>query len=227
MGLEINKVHCGDCLELMKRLPNESIDLIVTDPPYNLNKGFLNDNLEESEFIGFLSQVFNEFARVIKPKKAVIIFFDSGKNLPLFWRSLFKSNLVFQKGCTFYKPNDCSMPHNSVLRTSEFFFICSSSLELHTNRDKYIHDCLSFNYTKLEDWYHPTAKNIEVINECILSHTIENELVLDSFLGSGTTAVACVSLNRRFIGIEIEPKYVQIAERRIRNTREQTKLGSF
>ena len=120
--LELNKIYCMDCLEGMKQLEDNSIDLIVTDPPYNLNKDFENDNLEENDFINFLLPIFNELARIIKPKHSVIIFFDNGKKLPLFWKCLFKSNLKFQKGCNFYKPNDCSMPHNRILRTSEVFY---------------------------------------------------------------------------------------------------------
>ena len=119
--LEINKIHQGDCIDLLKDIPDNSVDLIVTDPPYNLNKDFENDNLPEKEFIEFLSPIFDEMARVIKPKHSVIIFFDSGQKLPLFWKCLFKSHLKFQKGCNYYKPNDCSMPHNRILRKSEVF----------------------------------------------------------------------------------------------------------
>jgi DNA modification methylase len=77
--LEVNKIYNMGCLEGMRQLDNDSIDLIVTDPPYNLNKDFANDNLNEQEFIEFLTPIFNEMARIIKPKHSVIIFFDLWK----------------------------------------------------------------------------------------------------------------------------------------------------
>ncbi len=128
-----------DCLEGMKQLEDDSIDLIVTDPPYNLNKDFVNDSLKEEDFINFLTPILNEMARVIKPKHSVVIFFDSGQKLPLFWKCLFKSNLKFQKACNFYKPNDCSMPHNRILRTSEVFYVCSKTEVLNHDGDIYIY----------------------------------------------------------------------------------------
>jgi site-specific DNA-methyltransferase (adenine-specific) len=213
--LEINQIYNMDCLEGLKLLPDDSVDLIVTDPPYNLNKDFENDNLSEREFIDFLTPIFDEMARVIKPKHSVIIFFDSGQKLPLFWKCLFKSKLNFQKGCNFYKPNDCSMPHNRILRKSEVFYVCSKTPELNHDGEKYIHDCLVGNHTKKESWYHPTAKNINVIRECVLSHSCKGEVVLDPFMGSGTLALACYQTGRRYLGFEIDSNYVEIAQKRL------------
>ena len=213
--LEINMTHNMDCLKGLKLIPDSSIDLIVTDPPYNLNKDFANDNLSEKEFINFLTPIFNEMARVIKPKHSVIIFFDSGQKLPLFWKCLFNSKLKFQKGCNYYKPNDCSMPHNRILRTSEVFYVCSKTPELNHEGDKYIHDCLIGNHTKKESWYHPTAKNINVIRQCVLSHSIKGQIVLDPFMGSGTLALACNQTERNYIGFEIDSNYIDIQTKRL------------
>jgi len=214
--IELNKVYCMDCLEGLKLLGDNSVDLIVTDPPYNLNKNFANDNLVEEDFINFLTPIFNELERVIKPKYSVIIFFDSGKKLPLFWKCLFKSRLKFQKGCNLYKPNDCSMPHNRTLRTSEVFYICSKTEELHHEGESYIHDCLIGNHTKKDkSFYHPTVKNLKITREIIKSHSCKNWIILDPFMGSGTTAVACKQLGRNFIGFEISQEYVDICNKRL------------
>ena len=212
----INRVHNADCLEFMKQMKDKSVDLVLTDPPYNLQKDFENDNLSEKNFICFLTPIFNELARIIKDKHSVIIFFDNGKKLPLFWKTLFSSKLLFQKGGTFYKPNDCSMPHNRILRKSEVFYICSSTPQLNHDGDKYIHDCLIQNHIKKEKWYHPTAKNINLIKDLTYSHSKENDIVFDPFLGSGTTAVAAKQLKRNFIGIELNEKYCKIAQDRLR-----------
>lgn len=223
MKIELNNIYCMDCLEGLKLISDNSIDLIVTDPPYNLNKSFQNDNLEENDFIGFLTPIFNEMARIIKDKHSVIIFFDAGKKLPLFWKCLFKSKLNFQKNCTWYKPNDCSMPHNRILRTSEVFFICSSTEVLNHDGEKYIHDCIISNHKSKEKWKHPTAKDKGIIMEIIKSSSIEGQTIVDPFMGSGTTAVACKQLNRNFIGFELEQKYVDLANKRL----EQGNLKNF
>ena len=204
-----------DALQGLKQLEDNSVDLVLTDPPYNLKKDFANDNLTEEEFINFLTPIFNELARVIKPKHSVIIFFDSGKKLPLFWKCLFKSKLRFQKGCNLYKPNDCSMPHNRTLRTSEVFYICSKTDELHHEGEGYIHDCLIGNHTRKEKWKHPTAKNLKITREIVKSHSVEGDLVLDCFMGSGTTALACKNLDRDYIGFEISEEYMKIINERL------------
>ena len=82
------------------------------------------------------------------------------------------------------------MPLNRILRKSEVFYICSSTPQLNHDGDKYIHDCLIQNHIKKEKWYHPTAKNINLIKDLTYSHSKENDIVLDPFLGSGTTAVS-------------------------------------
>lgn len=213
----LNKITCGNCLEHLKNLPDNSVDLIVTDPPYNLKKDFENDNLTEEEFISFLVPIFNELYRVIKDKYSVIIFFDSGQKLPLFWKTLFASKLNFQKACNFYKPNDCSMPHNRILRKSEVFYVCSKTKQLNHGGEKYIHDCLIGNHiSKDKRFFHPTVKNIHIIKEIIRSSSLENDIILDPFIGSGTTAVACRELKRQFIGFELSQEYVDIANKRLK-----------
>ena len=213
--IELNKIYNQDCIKGLKLLEDDSVDLIVTDPPYNLKKDFENDNLSEEDFIRFLSPIFDEMARVIKPKHSVIIFFDSGQKLPLFWKCLFNSKLIFQKGCNLYKPNDCSMPHNRILRKSEVFYICSKTPELHHDGEKYIHDCLIGNHTHKESWYHPTAKNVKVIRECVLSSSLKGDIVLDPFIGSGTLALVCQQTERKYIGFEISEEYCEVAKKRL------------
>lgn len=166
--LEINKIHRGDCLELLQQLPANSVDLIITDPPY-----------------------------------------------PLFWNSLFNSQLQFQKACNIYKPNDCSYPHNRILRTSEVFYVCSKTKELCHDGEIYIHDCLLADHTKKESWYHPAAKNLRVIRTIVKSSSLNGGVVLDPFIGSGTTAVACKQTGRNFIGMELSEEYIKIANKRL------------
>jgi len=208
-------LYHGDCLEIMKDIPDKSVDLVLTDPPYNLGKDFDNDDLEEMDFIEFLTLRLNDMERIIKPKHPIIIFFDNGQKLPLFWKSLFASGLTFQKGATLYKPNDCSMPHNRILRTSEVFYVLSSTPQLNCDGDSYIHDTIIGNHKAKESWYHPTAKCYEAIFQIIRSHSIIDKVVLDPFAGSGTTLRAAKDLGRKYIGIEISEKYCEIIAKRM------------
>lgn len=126
------------------------------------------------------------------------------------------SGLYVQKAGFLYKPNDCSFPHNRILRTSEIFLVLSSTKELNSDGDKYIHDVIISNHRKKENFYHPTAKSKEAVRELILSHSKESDLVVDCFLGSGTTTVVCQETNRKFIGLEISRKYCEIALKRLK-----------
>ncbi len=82
-----------DALRGLKQLADKSVDLILTDPPYNLGKDFKNDNLTEEDYIAFLLPILNQFKRIIKPKHSIIIFFDSGKKLNLLFKCLLFSGL--------------------------------------------------------------------------------------------------------------------------------------
>ena len=214
--MDLDKTYCMDCLEGLKLLEDDSIDLVVTDPPYNLKKDFENDDLTEEQYVEFLSPIMSELARVIKPKRSVIIFFDAGKKMPLFWKCLFNSDLIFQKCGFLYKDNDESFPHNRILRKSEAWMVCSKTPELNHDGESYISDVLIFNYGHLErEWYHPTAKNIKAIRALVKSHSVQNEVVLDPFMGSGTTALAAQQLRRHFIGFEINPEFMKVIKLRL------------
>lgn len=82
--------------------------------------------------------------------------------------------------------------------------------------EKFIHDVIISNHKKKEKWYHATAKSKEAVKELVLSHSKESDLVVDCFIGSGTTAVVCKKTNRKFIGFEISKEYCKLARKRIR-----------
>lgn len=217
--MELNQIYNEEALFFLTKLPSESIDLILTDPPYNLGKDFENENLSEEEYLKFITPIMMEFKRIIKPKHSIIIFFDNGKNLSYLWKAIFESGLYHQRTCMLYKPNDCSMPHNRTLRKSEAFLILSNTKELHHDGDKFMHDVVIANHEKKEEWYHPTAKNIDAIRFLIEVNTLKQEIVLDCFMGSGTTAVACKQTGRNFYGCELNKEYIKIAEDRLKQSR--------
>jgi len=209
-----------DCLEGMKQLDDNSIDLVLTDPPYNIGKNIENDSLNEQEFLFFHTKYLFELKRVTKEKHPIAIFFNNGSNLKDYL-SIAGSILSFKRLITLYKPNDCSYPMQTMLRTSEACLVFSDNGVLNYEGSKNIHDVLTFNHVKLDKtFYHPTVKNINCIMKLIEAFTSKGNVILDPFIGSGTTAVACKRLDRQYIGFEINPEYCNIAQKRIDNVPE-------
>lgn len=215
------KLILGDCLEKMKELPDNSIDAIITDPPYGLNKDIQNDDKDTTKL---LTEALIEMKRVIKEKQPIIVFYDYGKNLPYLWRAIDKAGVFFEKGAVLYKPNDCSMPHNRWLRKSEAIWTLSKTGILNSQGEIYLHDVIKANVLPTKDFYHPTVKPLDAIRMLVQANSILGDVVLDPFMGSGTTGVACAMLGRDFIGIEIDPKYFKIAEHRINTWKGQERL---
>jgi len=211
----INQIICGDCLEIMKNIPDKSIDLVLTDPPYFLpakhyetrktfSRSFSDLVLVES----FFSLVFNEIDRILKPDGMFYIFCD-GQSYPLFYYYgyfITKTTrpLIWDKKVSF---NGYYWRHQHELI---LFGVRPEKHKIPTGKG----DIIRFSAVPIEERKHPAEKPIELIKE-LLSISKENDLILDPFLGSGTTAVACKELGRRFIGIEISEKYCEIARKRL------------
>ena len=205
----INKIICGDSLELMRDIPDKSIDLCLTDPPYGIkrDKGF--GGFEG--FRGFGKPIarrqYNDCWDNKRPDK---IYFDEilriSKNVLIFGGNYFadilpqgKHWIVWDKLNTMPTFSDCELIWTNIKRNS-------------VKKITYQYNGL---LGKEKERYHPTQKPIKLIEELIKKYTKENDLILDPFLGSGTTAVAAKNLGRRLIGIEISEKYCEVARRRL------------
>ncbi len=212
----INKIIQGDCIEVMRHLPDKSIDLVLTDPPYFLpaahyqtRKQFSRNFSDLGILEHFLKDFFNECQRITK--KVVYCFCD-GQSYPLFYFYLYpfcKSVrlLIWDKKTSI---NGYSWRHQHEL----IIFAELPGIKPIPTGDG---DILRFSAVKVDERTHPAEKPTELIDVLIKKSTTETDLILDPFLGSGTTAVACKRLNRRFIGIEISEKYCQIARDRLNN----------
>lgn len=211
----VNKVIQGDCLEVMKDIPNNTMDLVVTDPPYGICIGKMNytqsikggvakRNDYSSHNVKWdnhplTKQQLNEIIRVSKNQ---IIF---GANN--FCNILLPSRcwIVWDKRVEDKYSNDfadCELAWTSFDKPSRIIRWLWSGMLQGDMKNK-------------EKRFHPTQKPLKVIIELIQKFSNPNDLILDPFLGSGTTAVACKMLNRRFIGIEISPEYCEIARKRL------------
>ena len=205
-------------------MEDNSVELVLTDPPYNIKKEIENDNLNLDEFKIFTKKYLKEIKRIIKQNRPILIFFNTGESLAEFI-SIAKDILKFKKYINWYKPNDCSFPLNTVLRKSEALLLFTKGDVLKYKADKNIHDCLIFNH-KIKDhsFFHPTVKNLLLMETIILAFSKKNDLVFDPFMGAGTTGVAALKLKRNFLGIEIDSNYFEIAKKRIGEWENQSRL---
>ena len=236
----LNKIHLGDSLELMKQLPDNCIDLIVTDPPYivdttapkenylgaskkhsKINNAYWNEKGFEAKPRMSLEAIkdgfdyelyFNVWERVCKKFNAFI--FCSNKQL---------SEIIIQgekRGFTtsvlvWHKTNTTPFA-NGVWRSDLEYIVHireSGATFQGTAKEK---SKIYISPTEISKYNHPTEKPIELIKKYIKIGSDENDIILDPFIGSGTTANACIQLDRQFIGYEIEPKYHAIANDRIK-----------
>jgi len=215
--MKIDLLH-GDCLELLKDIPDGSIDLVLTDPPYGM--GFQSNwckskpkhekiKGDDRPFIWFL----NDAYRVLSDNSALVCFTD-WKNQDVFKMAIeaagfkIKSHVVWNRlhhGMGDLKGSFAPM-HDIA------WFAVKGNYKLKGKRPK---DVLSHKRIPGNKNIHPTMKPESLIVELLQSLTVEGDTVLDCFLGSGTTGVACKNLNRNFIGMELDGDYFEIAKQRI------------
>lgn len=233
-----SKISNSDCLEALKQIPDNSVDLIVTDPPYNLgnfmrsrgtNMGKLRDNYfaysgwDDLNFEDWSSQMdlfLAECHRVLKKRGALLIFMSIIK-VETIIKFAQQYGLYYKTVGIWHKTNP--MPRNMNLQfvnstETWLYFVNDAPTGTFNNNGKIIHDFVessTINTSERKFGKHPTQKPLSVIKHFISLLSNENEIVLDPFMGSGSTGVACEILNRKFIGIELNADYFSIAQKRL------------
>ena len=233
----------GDCLELMKEIPDKSIDMVLCDLPYQ------ETGNKWDKFVN-LEQLFNEYRRIIKDDGCIALngTFKFGTHLMNIAPDLYKYEWVWEKDNGTNAPNVNLQP----FRVHEYIFIFGKGRVTNGNRIpmKYypqktegkpykqksgrmsenwkggLNNIITDNKDGLrhpktiqkfnrDRGYHPTQKPVALLEYLIKTYTNEGDTVLDNCMGSGSTGVACVNTNRNFIGYELDEKYFEIAEKRI------------
>ena len=198
----INKVICSDCLPILKSLPDKCIDLVLCDPPYNV--GFDYGELHDDNKVDYEKWCKDWFTECERISNAVLI--SSGVVNVGMWGRIKDPKWIV----AWLKPAAMGRSPFGFCNWEPILFYGKSKKQ--TGLDVIKAPIIS---DKTIDG-HPCPKPLRWAEELIALTTNENDLVLDCFLGSGTTAVACKKLNRRFIGIEISPEYCKIAEQRLK-----------
>lgn len=236
--MKTNIIYHEDCIKGLKKLPDDSVDLIVTDPPYMISKPGQSINIRDrihvnldfgswdhfrsiDDYFQFTEQWFSECCRVLKSGGWIYIFFSQQK-LGFFDMSLAsKYKLKHKTTFAWLKTNPYPAFRNNWLSASEFVWIgCKhkGTIKNYLSHKEMYNYILTPNKSSYGETSHPTEKPKIVIDRFIRSSSDEGDIVLDPFMGSGTTAVVCKNLNRRYIGFESNSNYYKIALKRVRNT---------
>lgn len=218
----------GNCYELIKDIPDKSIDLIVTDPPYDIqgihgagimksrNKGNFSREIEENGLDkGMDFAILDEFIRVLK-KINVYIWCNKSMILPLL------KYFVEEKQCNYEiiiwaKENPIPFCGTHYLVDKEYclyFWEQGATIDIPFDRARTVYLSKN-NIEDKKDYGHPTIKPLDLIKKLVENSSERGGVILDTFMGSGTTGVACRELGRKFIGMEINEEYYKIAVDRI------------
>ena len=217
----------------LRQLSDNSIDCLVTDPPYKIvsggctkplggvlgsvTSGILNrniNNVKTGSLFDYNSLSFAEWMpevyRVLKPKSHAYIFI-SGRRLNELTNEALKTGFIWQNLLVWKKQN--VTPNKWYMNQCEFILMLRKGGAKNIN-DMGSTTCLEFNNI-LRKKTHPTEKPVDLLKHLILNSTKENETVLDPFMGTGNTGIACIDTNRNFIGFEIDTKFFKFAENKL------------
>lgn len=210
----------GDCLERMKEIPSGSVDMILTDPPYGMNLKpqrsggkFHGKMIKNDDNLQWCDDFFIQCKRLLKKDRVAFVFcshhcvsefITSAKSAGFDIKNL----LVWNKG-HFGMGGNWRPSHELILVLTTGRFVT------HSNSLKTIIDFKKVHHSKA---VHPTEKPVDLLEHLVVEPDFDADVVLDPFMGSGSTGVACRNLNRKFIGIEMDENYFNIAKQRIEET---------
>lgn len=235
----MNNLYQGDCLELMKDIPDKSIDMILCDLPYGITQNSWDCYIP-------LDKLWEQYTRIIKPNGAIVLT-SSGiftAQLIMSQPKLYKYKWIWEKSkptnflnakkqplrkhedvCVFYKKQPTynpqmtqGKPYDKGVRKDQQTgsYGDFQPVHVHSSGERYPTDIIYFKTAECEgEVVHPTQKPVALLEYLIKTYTNEGETVLDNCMGSGSTGVACANTGRNFIGIESDEDYYKVARKRI------------
>ena len=220
--LKTNEIYNMDCMEGLKLLDNNSIDLVIIDPPYLLNLNKVKKPTNMNNYANELLNLKNGFDLkvldiLIQKMKKINIYIYCSKRQVKDLLNYFSDKNCNHEILTWHKLNPSPLINNNYLPDTEYIlFFREKGVKIygnyHTKRKYYLS---LTNKVDKQKYKHPTIKPLELIERHIINSSKEGDLVLDCFCGSGTTLVGAINQNRRYIGFEIDKKYYEIAKKRI------------
>lgn len=231
----INKIICGDCLSVMKEIPDRSVDFVFTDPPYNISqknkifrdyrsgkRGDINMDFGEWDYNFQIEPFLEESKRVLRDDGSIIVW--TSEQLYGKYRKWFEKNMYPKQLLVWQKTNP--LPQFRLVgyrQATELIFWALKNKNTKNNPNFLFQGQKEMiNVFKApivggkERLKHPTQKPLSISMEIIKRHCRKNGIILDPFAGTSTTCLAAKNLDRNFIGIEINPEYVKMSEDRLR-----------
>lgn len=232
--MELDTIVCGDCLNVITNVPNESINLSILDPPYcaqnkartgsryNQEDGFLTkfDDMSQRVYQKFMHERFSVLFDKMKPASHIYVFIG-WKNLREMMDILELASFRLNKVLIW---DFCSIGGGYSWRNQHEFIVFGSKGVAHPVNDLSLSTVLKYKRTR---GFHPFEKPVDLIQTIIENASTPDELVTDFFIGSGTTAIAALRSGRHFYGCDISPRYVELANERIEKVRLEMAQLSF
>lgn len=253
----LDKVIHGDCLEIMSRIEDNSVDMSFADPPFNLEKKYTsyNDQKPVAEYLDWCRQWLREMVRITKPTGSIFVhnipkwltYYASILNDIAYFRHwiawdamsnpLGKTLLPAHYGILFYTKKFKGYKFYEIRTPHKRCRICNNYLKDYGGKKDQMHpfgalvsdvwtDIHRIRHSVRRD-EHPCQLPIPILERVVLMSTDPGDIILDPFLGTGTTAIAAKALGRHFVGIDLDPEYVRIASDKLRKVHETTYQGYF
>jgi site-specific DNA-methyltransferase (adenine-specific) len=211
--LETNKIYLGDCLDTMKQIDDQSIDMILCDLPYGTTQCKWDSVIP-------IMALWARYKRIVKKDGAIVLTCQQPftSHLIMSAASIYRYNWVWRKSKATGFLDAKRRPLNNIEDIAVFSIGAS---RYYSFVDTPIYESNAYYPQRVIEFaveqkpIHPTQKPVPLFEYLIRTYTNENDLVLDNCIGSGTTAIACINTNRRYIGIEKDEKYYEIANSRI------------
>lgn len=219
----INNVFQGNSLDAIKAIPDNSIDMVLTDIPYGevnrKSNGLRNLDKNDADVVGFdVGVLIKELTRITKGSVYV---FCGWSQLAILKNGMADADMT-TRVIIWEKTNPSPM-------NGDFVWLSGIEPCVYGKKPKATFNAHCRNsvlrYSSGHSKVHPTQKNLDLFKELIKISSNAGDLVLDPFMGSGTTPVACKELDRRYIGIDLNPEYVEIAKTRLVDTNYQPELN--
>jgi len=204
-----NRVIQGDCTAVLKTLPGESIDFVLTDPPYFVRyRDRSGRTIRNDRYPGQILDAFNDMYRVLKPNSLCVSFYGWNRVDSFF--SAWKGAGFTPVGHIVFTKTYASAQRFLRYSHEAAYVLAKGRPELPADP---LNDVLPWHYSG--NYNHPTEKSVDTIKPIIEAFTKAGDVVLDPFAGSGSSLVAAALLRRQYIGIELEQKYCEHARRRL------------
>ena len=232
----MNELYNGDCLEVMQKLIDDGVkvDMILTDPPYIIN---YKTSLRNDKSHRFCKTIVNDddiklierfvllSYKILKDNTAMYMFCSSKKQ-DVFKNILTNSGFIIKNIIIWVKNNWTAGDLKSSFgnQYEVIFLVNKGDSKIIGKR---LSDVWAFDRVSGKALIHQNQKPLLLLAQCIKHHSKENNLILDPFMGSGSTCVACIKTNRRFIGIELDKEYFDIASRRIEDAKKELENKLF